>query len=82
MAQEADWRCENCLMTPGWTCPVCHKGNAPHADKCGHCAEVTVSGPSADDIFRDELAATREYYRKRELPLGGIRPSDGVWIWY
>jgi len=26
----------------GWICPVCHKGNAPHAMKCGHCAGVTV----------------------------------------
>ena len=21
----------------GWQCPVCHKGNAPFALKCGHC---------------------------------------------
>jgi len=21
----------------GWECPVCHKGNAPFAIKCGHC---------------------------------------------
>jgi len=25
------------LMRMGWVCPVCHKGNAPDADKCGHC---------------------------------------------
>ncbi len=25
--------------TTGWRCPVCNRGNAPHADKCGHCAE-------------------------------------------
>ena len=23
----------------GWVCPVCGKGNAPHADRCGHCAD-------------------------------------------
>lgn len=23
----------------GWACPVCGKGNAPHADRCGHCAD-------------------------------------------
>lgn len=26
-------------MELGWQCPVCNRGNAPHADKCGHCAE-------------------------------------------
>ena len=23
----------------GWICPVCHRGNAPHVAKCGHCAD-------------------------------------------
>ena len=35
--------CPVCEMPPsppiGWICPVCRKGCAPHADKCGHCAE-------------------------------------------
>jgi len=22
----------------GWLCPACHKGNAPDAKTCGHCA--------------------------------------------
>jgi len=25
----------------GWECPVCHKGNAPFAIKCGHCVTRT-----------------------------------------
>ena len=24
-------------MKEGWKCPVCEKGNAPFAIKCGHC---------------------------------------------
>jgi hypothetical protein len=28
-------------MSKGWECPVCHKGNAPFAAKCGHC-EVKI----------------------------------------
>ena len=34
-------------MNEGWKCPVCEKGNAPHADKCGHCAQgVTFPQPN------------------------------------
>lgn len=34
----------------GWICPVCRRGCAPHADKCGHCAEqhVTIESPGFD----------------------------------
>lgn len=24
----------------GWECPVCHKGNAPFANRCEHCARA------------------------------------------
>ena len=27
------------MTQTGWKCPVCGKGNAPLAQKCGHCAE-------------------------------------------
>lgn len=34
-------------MNEGWKCPVCEKGNAPHANKCGHCAQgVTFPQPN------------------------------------
>ena len=29
----------------GWECPVCRKGNAPHAAKCGHCADTPTATP-------------------------------------
>lgn len=35
----------------GWRCPVCGKGNAPHADKCGHCADRKPT--YAETVFRD-----------------------------
>ncbi len=27
----------------GWLCPACHKGNAPDAKTCGHCAKRTAA---------------------------------------
>ena len=33
------WRKEHRGKPPiGWLCPACHKGNAPDAKTCGHCA--------------------------------------------
>ena len=37
---EPDWQAIKVSLAPvSWVCPVCRKGNAPKAEKCGHCAE-------------------------------------------
>ncbi len=35
------------MRNDGWRCPVCKKGNAPHATKCGHCAEADTKPQTA-----------------------------------
>ena len=42
----------------GWECPVCHKGNAPFASKCGHCAGASIhdydkTDPSPPYIYKE-----------------------------
>ena len=40
-----EWEiCPGLPPPTGWRCPACGKGNAPHADRCGHCADVPVTG--------------------------------------
>ena len=41
-----EWEiCPGLPSPTGWRCPVCQKGNAPHAIKCGHCADATTYSP-------------------------------------
>ena len=56
-------RCAKEMIWPilgpvGWTCPVCNKGNAPHADRCGHCADDARTTYSPGGIYNPDARFT------------------------
>ncbi len=53
------------LSHMGWACPVCHKGNAPGAKTCGHCAKQEIHGATDNDYLADLRKA------------GDMRPERG-----
>lgn len=62
----------------GWACPVCQKGNAPTAMKCGHCADAvfkftepgnyveTTDGLGNRSIMRTYAATETSLYATEE----------------
>lgn len=66
-------------MQTGWECPVCHKGNAPFALKCGHCAASSASPsvrPDADTPSTWVEKFAKRHVQRVEVPIHQLRIGD------